>query len=93
MGKGQFFEKKNFGKKSTKMAGMRKIFVKKIKISVFKPLWVSHIIYIPGEKIGHMVVHPTDPPPYGLKLYVNSYCILTKTLMIYFGQKYCLGSM
>ena len=28
-----------------------------------------------------------------MKLYVNSYFILMKTLTIYFGQKNCLGGM
>ena len=30
---------------------------------------------------------------YMMKLYVNSYFIRMKTLIIYFGQKYCLENM
>ena len=33
------------------------------------------------------------PPQHMMKLYVNSYFVLTKTLKIYFGQKNCLGGM
>ena len=58
-----FLKIKILAKNQQKWPGWGRYLSKKFKVSVFKPLWVSHIIYIPGEKIGHRVVHTSPGPP------------------------------
>ena len=57
-----FLKIKILAKNQQKWPGCGRYLTKKFKISVFKPLWVSQVIYIPGEKIGHRVVHPSLGP-------------------------------